>query len=96
MVDTGNVQKGDFVVISGAAGATGSVAGQIAKLKGARVLGLAGSDEKVRWLTQDLGFDDALNYKDKDFAQKFKEATKVRTVSRSLGPSISRQMPGRT
>lgn len=78
MIDIGKVKQGDFVVISGAAGATGSVAGQIAKLKGAKVLGLAGSDEKVRWLTQDLGFDGALNYKDKDFTQKFQEATKVR------------------
>jgi len=61
--------------VSGAAGATGSVVGQIAKLKGARVLGLAGSDDKVEWL-KELGFDDALNYKDKDFFKKFRSATK--------------------
>lgn len=57
-------------------GATGSVVSQIAKLKGARVLGLAGSDDKVQWL-KDLGLDDALNYKDPEFAQKFRNATKV-------------------
>ena len=77
ILDVGQVKAGDFVVVSGAAGATGSVVGQIAKLKGARVLGIAGSDDKVEWLKQELGFDDALNYKDKEFAKKFKEATKV-------------------
>ncbi|MCJ1476721.1 hypothetical protein MMC13_005389 [Lambiella insularis] len=75
MLDVGQVKAGDFVVVSGAAGATGSVVGQIAKLKGATVLGIAGSDDKVKWL-KELGFDDALNYKDKDFAKKFKDATK--------------------
>ena len=63
------------MVVSGAAGATGSIVGQIAKIKGARVLGLAGSDDKVQWL-KELGFDDALNYKDKDFFKKFRAATK--------------------
>ena len=71
----GKVQPGDFVVVSGAAGATGSVVCQIAKLKGARVLGLAGSDDKVCWLKA-LGCDDALNYKDADFAPKFRTRTK--------------------
>ncbi|KAL8847267.1 MAG: hypothetical protein Q9221_007691 [Calogaya cf. arnoldii] len=76
ILSVGQVKAGDFVVVSGAAGATGSVVGQIAKLKGARVLGIAGSDEKVRWLKEDLGFDDALNYKDPGFPEQFKEATK--------------------
>lgn len=75
ILDVGKVKAGDFVVVSGAAGATGSVVGQIAKLKGATVLGIAGSDDKVEWL-KELGFDNALNYKDKDFARKFKDATK--------------------
>jgi NADPH-dependent curcumin reductase CurA len=75
IIEVGKVKPGDFVVVSGAAGATGSVVGQIAKLKGATVLGLAGSDEKVQWL-KELGFDDALNYKDKDFFKKFRAATK--------------------
>lgn len=77
ILSVGQVKAGDFVVVSGAAGATGSVVGQIAKLKGARVLGIAGNEEKVRWLKEGLGFDDALNYKDAEFAGKFKEATKV-------------------
>ena len=75
ILDVGKVKEGDFVVVSGAAGATGSVVCQIAKLKGARVLGLAGSDDKVDWL-KELGCDDALNYKDPAFAKKFRAATK--------------------
>lgn len=77
IIDVGKVKKGDFVVVSGAAGATGSVVGQIAKIKGATVLGLAGSDDKVQWLKADLGFDDALNYKDPNFAKNFRKATSV-------------------
>ncbi|KAL8911318.1 MAG: hypothetical protein Q9171_003483 [Xanthocarpia ochracea] len=76
ILSVGQVKAGDFVVVSGAAGATGSVVGQIAKLKGATVLGIAGSDDKIQWLKESLGFDDALNYKDSDFPKKFKEATK--------------------
>ncbi|KAK5053688.1 hypothetical protein LTR84_001649 [Exophiala bonariae] len=68
------VNPGELVVISGAAGATGSIAGQIAKIQGARVLGLTGSNDKVQWL-KDIGFDDALNYRDEDFVEKFKAAT---------------------
>lgn len=71
----GNIKPGELVVVSGAAGATGSVAGQIAKIKGARVVGIAGSDDKCRWLKEELGFDGALNYKAADFKEKFKEAT---------------------
>ncbi|EMD85210.1 hypothetical protein COCC4DRAFT_34857 [Bipolaris maydis ATCC 48331] len=76
LLDVGQVKPGDFVVVSGAAGATGSVVGQIAKLKGAKVLGLAGEDSKVAWLKDTLGFDEALNYKDPDFVKKFRAATK--------------------
>jgi len=76
LLDVGKVEAGDFVVVSGAAGATGSVVCQIAKLKGATVLGIAGSDDKCQWLKEELGCDDALNYKDKDFQKKFRAATK--------------------
>lgn len=71
----GQLKEGELVVVSGAAGATGSIVGQIAKLKGCRVVGIAGSDEKCAWLKQ-LGFDDALNYKASDFRQQFLGATK--------------------
>ena len=58
--------EGETVVVSGAAGAVGSLVGQIAKLKGCKVVGIAGTDEKVKWLTDELGFDAAFNYKNVD------------------------------
>ena len=66
LLDLGEPKAGDMVVISGAAGATGSVAGQIAKIKCCTVVGMAGSDEKCQWLTDELGFDAAINYKTQD------------------------------
>lgn len=69
------VQPGETVVVSGAAGATGSVVGQMAKLAGAKVVGIAGSEDKCRWLEKELGFDVCLNYRDAEFRKKFKEAT---------------------
>jgi NADPH:quinone reductase len=57
-------QSGETVLISGAAGAVGSLVGQIAKIKRCRAIGIAGSSDKIRFLTQDLGFDAAFNYKD--------------------------------
>ena len=64
LLDVGRLVAGDAVVVSGAAGATGSVVGQIAKLKGAStVVGIAGTAEKCRWLQDDLGFDAAINYR---------------------------------
>lgn len=75
METIGKPKRGETVVVSGAAGATGSVAAQMAKIAGARVVGLAGSDDKCQWLEKELGFDVCLNYKDKDFKKKFKEAT---------------------
>ncbi|KAI1459678.1 hypothetical protein F4805DRAFT_472760 [Annulohypoxylon moriforme] len=73
--DIGKPKAGETVVVSGAAGATGSVVGQIAKINGARVIGLAGSDEKCKVLTEELGFDVALNYKSPTFADDFVKAT---------------------
>jgi NADPH-dependent curcumin reductase CurA len=66
LLDVGEPDPGETVVVSGAAGAVGSVVGQIAKLNGCRVVGFAGSDAKVEWLTDDLGFDAAINYKQVD------------------------------
>ena len=63
LMEIGRPKEGETVVISGAAGATGSVAGQIAKLQGCRVVGIAGSEDKCRWLTEELGFDAAINYR---------------------------------
>jgi len=64
LLDIGELQDGDVVFVSGAAGAVGSLAGQIAKLRGHTVIGSAGTDEKVAHLVDDLGFDQAFNYKD--------------------------------
>jgi len=69
------VTDGDTVFVSGAAGAVGSVAGQIAKLKGAaRVIGSAGSDDKVKLLVEDYGFDAAFNYKNGPVAEQLAQA----------------------
>ncbi|WP_028062353.1 NADP-dependent oxidoreductase [Solirubrobacter soli] len=66
LLDIGRPSPGDTVVISGAAGGVGSVAGQLARIKGARVIGIAGGPEKTRWLTDELGFDAAIDYKRQD------------------------------
>jgi NADPH:quinone reductase len=63
IMDIGKPRAGETVVISGAAGAVGIVAGQIAKIQGARVIGIAGTDEKCKLLTKQFGFDEAVNYK---------------------------------
>jgi NADPH-dependent curcumin reductase CurA len=66
LLDVGKLQAGETVVISGAAGAVGSVAGQIAKIKGARAVGIAGGSDKCRWIIDELGFDAAIDYKNED------------------------------
>jgi NADPH:quinone reductase len=67
-------KPGETVLISGAAGAVGSLVGQIAKIKGCRAVGIAGADDKVRWLTGELGFDAACNYKTtENYTQTLKE-----------------------
>lgn len=63
LLDVGKMKPGDTVLISGAAGAVGSIAGQIAKLSGCRVIGVAGGPEKCAWLTEELGYDVAIDYK---------------------------------
>lgn len=63
LLEAGKPVAGETVVVSGAAGAVGSIVGQIAKIKGCRVIGIAGSDEKCQQLVNDLGFDAAINYR---------------------------------
>ena len=71
--EIGKVKEGETVVVSGAAGATGSVAGQLAKRWGCRVIGIAGGAEKCAWLTDDLGFDGAIDYKGENVNQRLRE-----------------------
>ncbi|MGH3196161.1 MAG: NADP-dependent oxidoreductase [Streptosporangiaceae bacterium] len=76
LLDTGKLKEGDTVVVSGAAGAVGSVAGQIAKIKGGRVIGIAGGPDKCRTLAEEFGFDAAIDYR----------AGKVRKALREHAP----------
>jgi len=73
LLEVGALREGDTVVVSGAAGAVGTAAGQIAKLKGARVVGIAGGPEKCAWLTGELGFDAAIDYKAGDLRAQLKQ-----------------------
>jgi NADPH-dependent curcumin reductase CurA len=74
-MEIAQAKKGETLVVSAAAGATGSIAGQIGKIQGCRVVGIAGTEEKCAWLTKDLGFDAAVNYKDSNWKEKLAAAT---------------------
>ncbi len=73
LLEVAKLKEGDTVVVSGAAGAVGSAAGQIAKIKGARAIGIAGGTEKCRWLVEELGFDAAIDYKGEDVRRALRE-----------------------
>jgi hypothetical protein len=75
LTDIAPVQAGETLVVSAAAGSVGSIAGQIGKIMGARVVGIAGGADKCRYLTDELGFDAAVDYKAADFKQQLKAAT---------------------
>jgi hypothetical protein len=70
LLDVGKPKPGETVVVSGAAGATGSVAGQIARIQGCRVVGIAGGPEKCRWLVEQARFDAAIDYKHENVGQR--------------------------
>jgi NADPH-dependent curcumin reductase CurA len=73
LLDVGKPREGDTVVVSAAAGAVGAVVGQIAKIKGCRVVGLAGGPEKCRYVVDELGFDACIDYKHDDVKKKLRE-----------------------
>ncbi|MEU2158333.1 NADP-dependent oxidoreductase [Streptomyces sp. NPDC019396] len=75
LLDVGALKDGETVVVSGAAGAVGSIVGQIAKIKGCRVVGIAGGPEKCALLTDELGFDAAIDYREGDIKQRLRELT---------------------
>ena len=74
LLDVGQPKEGETLLVSGAAGSVGSLVGQIGKIKGCRVVGIAGSDEKCAWLVNELGFDAAVNYKKGNLRQQLKDA----------------------
>jgi NADPH-dependent curcumin reductase CurA len=73
LLEVGQAKAGDTVVVSGAAGATGMMVGQIAKIKGCRAVGIAGGPEKCAYLAKDLGFDAAIDYKNEDVGQALRQ-----------------------
>jgi NADPH-dependent curcumin reductase len=72
MLEIGAPKAGETVVVSAAAGAVGSIAGQLAKIQGARVIGIAGGAEKCAWITDDLGFDAAIDYKSENVRERLR------------------------
>ena len=75
LLEVGRLAEGETVLVSGAAGAVGTVVGQIAKIKGARVVGVAGGPDKCRMLVEDLGFDAAVDYKEDDLLGQLRRHT---------------------
>jgi NADPH-dependent curcumin reductase len=73
LLDLGKPLPGQTVVVSGAAGSVGSIAGQIARINGCRVIGIAGGEEKCRWIVEDLGFDAAIDYKAENARTQLRE-----------------------
>jgi NADPH-dependent curcumin reductase CurA len=73
LLEVGRAKPGESVVVSSAAGATGSVVGQIAKIKGCRVIGIAGGESKCRYLTDELGFDVAIDYKGENVMTRLRQ-----------------------
>ncbi len=74
VLDVGQPKAGETLVVSGAAGGVGSIAGQIGKIVGCRVVGIAGSKEKCAFVVDDLGFDDCVDYKDGDVSRALRES----------------------
>ncbi len=73
ILEVGKIKEGDVVVVSGAAGAVGSIVGQIAKIKGCTVIGIAGGADKCKYIVEELGFDGAIDYKNEDVKSRLKE-----------------------
>lgn len=73
ILEVGKIKEGDVVVVSGAAGAVGSIVGQIAKIKGCTVIGIAGGADKCKYIVEELGFDGAIDYKNENVKSRLKE-----------------------
>jgi NADPH-dependent curcumin reductase CurA len=96
LLDIGKPQEGETVVVSAAAGAVGSVVGQIAKLKGARAVGIAGGKEKCDWLVDELGFDAAVDRHDAAWREQLRAACPngVDVDFENVGGEIMREVFG--
>jgi NADPH-dependent curcumin reductase CurA len=92
----GEPVAGDTVVVSGAAGATGSVVGQLAKIAGCRVIGIAGGADKCRWLTEEAGYDAAIDYKSENVRARLKELAPagIDVIFDNVGGKILNDMLG--
>ncbi|GAA5995878.1 NADP-dependent oxidoreductase [Rhodotorula paludigena] len=86
--DVGKIKSGETVVVSGAAGAVGSLACQLAKLQGCRVVAIAGGPDKCRWLRDEVGIETVLDYKDKEFKTQFREIGYIDVVFDNVGGSM--------
>ncbi|MFV0316407.1 MAG: zinc-binding dehydrogenase [Microthrixaceae bacterium] len=96
MVEVGAVTSGDTVVVSAAAGATGAAAAQIAKVHGARVVGIAGGPQKCRWLTEEIGLDAAIDHRRGEVAHDLREAAgRVDVFFDNVGGAILDAVLGR-
>ncbi|MCP1375662.1 NADP-dependent oxidoreductase [Dyella lutea] len=97
MTDIAPVQAGETLVVSAAAGSVGSIAGQIGRIHGARVVGIAGGADKCKYLVDELGFDAAVDYKAADFKQQLKAATPdgVHVNFENVGGEVMKAVLGR-
>jgi NADPH-dependent curcumin reductase CurA len=97
LLDIGKIVEGETVVVSAAAGATGSIAGQIAKIHGCRVVGIAGTDEKCAWVVDELGFDGCINHRTADLSRELTELCpdRVDVYFDNVGGSILDAVLGR-
>ena len=77
ILEVAKIKEGDIVLVSGAAGAVGSIVGQIAKIKGCRVIGIAGGQEKCDYIKNELGFDEAIDYKSENMYSALKKKTSI-------------------
>lgn len=73
ITEVGKIKEGDTLLVSGAAGAVGSIVGQVAKIKGCKVVGIAGGAKKCAYVVDELGFDACIDYKNENIASRFKE-----------------------
>jgi NADPH-dependent curcumin reductase len=90
MTEIARPESGDIVVVSGAAGATGSIAGQIARIRGAHVIGIAGGPEKCRWVVEQAGFDACIDYKSQDIGEQLQKLAPdgVTVVFENVGGAV--------